>query len=107
MKSIEATKCPTCGRGGKPRSHSQNSYLWGVVYPLIAEYTGHSTEELHEAFKHLFLPRATFLGDKEILANKSTTELSTVEMEDYLMRVRVWAGEELGVSIPLPNEPPL
>lgn len=105
------TPKPPCSKCGRPftkgRSNNQNSYLWGVVYQLIAEYTGHSTEELHEAFKHMFLPRTTFLGDKEIIANKSTTELSTSEMEEYLMRIRVWAAQELGCSIPLPNEAPL
>ena len=101
-------KCPMCGRGGKPRSSRQNRYLWGIVYALIAEETGHSTEELHEFFKSMFLPR-TFIqvGKREREIVKSTTDLSTTDMENYLTRVRVFASQELNVFIPLPNEAPL
>jgi hypothetical protein len=94
---------------GKPRSLRQNSYLWGVVYSYIAEETGHSTEEAHEYCKARFLPKM-FKTLKEGLAEtevqKSTTELTTEEMEQYLERVRAFAAEELFTIIPLPNETP-
>ena len=34
----------------------------------------------------------------------STTDLSTIKMEDYLMHIRVWASQFLGCFVPLPNE---
>lgn len=98
-------KCPTCGRGGKPRSSNQNRYLWSVVYQLIAEHTGHSSEEVHAFMKARFLPRRFIkIGGREELAEKSTTDLTTAEFEEYAMRVRVFASQELGIQVPLPNE---
>ena len=87
------------------RSKSQNSYLWGVVYTLIAESTGHTTEEVHDACKEMFLPRKFInIGNHEVQTSKSTTELTTDEFEKYLQQVRAWADTGLGIRIPLPNE---
>ena len=87
------------------RSERQNSYLWGIVYKYIADYTGDTTEDTHEAMKYLFLPRQfTKFQGKDVPVEKSTTRLSTKEFEEYLDRVRSWAASELNVVIPLPNE---
>jgi hypothetical protein len=81
--------------------------MWAIVYKYIADYTGHSTEEIHSACKQMFLPKDHLLmgKDVEVVIPKSTKNLSTVELEEYLMRVRVWASTELSLSIPLPNQP--
>jgi len=87
------------------RSKSQNAYLWGVVYTTVAESTGHTTEEVHDACKELFLPRRFVqLGTNEVEVAKSTTQLSTDEFEKYLTQLRAWAETELNIRIPLPNE---
>lgn len=89
----------------KPRSNRQNAYLWGVVLPMIAEYTGHTTEDVHGWFKDEFLPRRFItLGGKEKELRKTTTELTSMEFEAYLERIRAWSAETLGLVIPLPNE---
>ena len=98
-------RCKECGRSLKSRFTRQNSYMWSVVYQAIADYTGHSTEEVHEFCKQMFLPRKFVqIGKREREVTKSTTDLGTVEMEEYLMRVRVFANQELGIIVPLPNE---
>ena len=84
----------------KPRTNKQNSYYYAVVVPLVAEYTGYSNLEAHEALKfQMLLDRS---GRLPIVG--STTDLSTTEMEAYLSNCRQWASAELGVYIPLPNE---
>jgi hypothetical protein len=83
----------------KTRSLNQNSYMWAVVYTLVGEYTGYTTDEVHDAMRMMFLHK----GDK-LKTLKSTTELSTVEMEEYLEKIRRWSAETLGVVIPLPNK---
>lgn len=91
----------------KARSNNQNRYMWGVVYEIIASDTGHTPEEIHEYCKAKFLPRIFFApkkGIEELELTKSTTTLSTFDMEEYLERVRAWAGQELGLQIPMPNE---
>jgi hypothetical protein len=84
----------------KDRSNEQNRYMWGVVYKIMADYTGHSEEEIHEAMKYEFL---TDKGSKMKIP-RSTATLSTLEMEDYLSKVREFASMELGCYIPEPNE---
>lgn len=87
------------------RSLNQNRYYWGVVLTIIAESTGHTTEEVHDAVKELFLPRKfVTLGNNEVEVAKSTTELTTDEFNLYLERIRTWAETELSIRIPNPNE---
>ena len=72
---------------------------------MIAAETGHTTEEVHEFFKGLLLPRFfVCIGGREVETCKSTATLSTNDLEEYLEKVRAFAGTELGMSIPLPNE---
>jgi hypothetical protein len=68
---------------------------------MIAADTGSEPEEVHDAMKLRFL-----LVSKGRLGVtlKSTTDLSTVEFEEYLEKVRAYAAMELRITIPLPNE---
>jgi len=85
----------------KPRSLRQNAFYHGVVVPLIAEHTGYSTQEAHDALRYEFLRE----GDGHLVKVRSTADLSTAEFEDYVERVRVFAAQEMGIVVPLPNEP--
>jgi hypothetical protein len=82
------------------RSNNQNKYYWGVCVALIAEHTGYTTDEAHEALKYQFLLDRS--GKLPIV--RSTKDLDTEEMEVYLNYIRQWASAELGVYVPLPNE---
>lgn len=89
----------------KARSLNQNAYMWGVVYKLIADFTGENEDDIHEILKKKFLGESTIMiGGIEEIIGRSTTKLSTVEFEEYLTKVRAWANEKLEVFIPLPNE---
>jgi hypothetical protein len=89
----------------KQRSNNQNRYMWSVVYEALAAETGHTTEEIHEFMKSMYLPRSFIqLGKTTQQLTKSTTTLSTYDMEVFLEQVRAFAASELGVVIPLPNE---
>ncbi len=99
--------CPHCKSeiNLKERSTNQNRYYWGQVVGLIASETGHSALEIHEILRMMFLPHDTVnLKGNEFIVPKSTTVLSTIEMEEYLARIRAWASTELGIFITLPNE---
>jgi hypothetical protein len=88
-----------------PRSVRQNAYYWGVCLTLVAASTGHATEEIHKAAKDILLPRRFIkLGSREVEVTKTTCDLTTTEFELYLNQFRAWAENELGVTIPLPNE---
>jgi hypothetical protein len=92
----------------KGRSSNQNRYYFGVVLRLLSDHTGYSVDDLHETMKSMFNPLRlefnTKKGTEAIRASKSTTELTTVKMEEYLSQIREWASQSLGVFIPLPNE---
>lgn len=83
--------------------------MWGVVYKILSEHTGFSPEEIHEVCRHKFLKDWVLLQKKdgaytEVESAKSTTSLSTSDMEKYLESIRIWASADLGCFIPLPNE---
>lgn len=89
----------------KLRSLNQNSYYWGVVLKLLHDHTGQPQDDLHDILKRKFLGEATLrLGDTDYVFARSTATLSTVQFEEYLSSVRVWAFDTLKVIIPLPNE---
>jgi hypothetical protein len=92
------------------RSVDFNAYLWGVVYYYIAEATGHTQIEVHEACKVRYNFRHDFKYFKKSgkwkLVSKvdSSTAMFSLEFMEYVMRVRADAEIELHLTIPLPNE---
>lgn len=90
----------TIAKKTKQRSLNENNYYWGVVLPLAADFLGYTVNETHEAFKWQFL---RVYSDKKMPSVKSTADLTTVEFEAYLTKIR----EELatmGCFCPLPKE---
>ena len=89
----------------KIRSSAQNNYYWGVVLTMLAAETGHTTEEIHEYLKDMYLPKVfVSIAGKEKQLTKSTTTLDTFFFEQYLEQVRAFAASELNMHIPLPHE---
>lgn len=97
----------TIDKNKKDRSLRQNAYYWGVVIELIAKHMGHPKDEYD--FVHQKLA-SDFLGfKKEVLGREfwivpSTASLTTVQFEDYLSTLRMFAAQTLGVNVPEPNE---
>lgn len=89
-------------REKKVRSLDQNSYYHGVVVDLLAEHCGYTHDEMHDAIKWQFLKKED--PGKPLPTVGSTAELSTVEFEELMARIREWAATEFGMWIPLPNE---
>ena len=83
----------------KPRSLNQNSYYWGVLIKQFSIDTGYTEQESHQLLGRQFLKYTK----KDIEFTRSTTELSTIEFENYLEQCRMLASEQ-GIMIPLPNE---
>jgi hypothetical protein len=99
-------------RKKKVRSDAQNKYYWSTVVTywkqLIEEEHGEflTASEVHEFLKANFNPIELMNQDTgEVLRlGKSTTENSTIEMEEFMERCRRGALEFFGAVIPLPNE---
>lgn len=104
--------CKFCGESSnqKQRSNPQNRYYWGICIRLLCEHTGYTPDDMHEIVKHKFLKKTVWLqhnveGVKEMNEiTKSTTSLSTSEMEKLLSDIRGWASLCLGCYLPEPNE---
>lgn len=93
------------------RSNAQNRYVWGVMYPAIAERLTElngievTVEQVHiimsEKFNSLRLKVST--GD-EIVVIESTSDMTTVEFNERCKNIQQWAAVNLELSVPDPNE---
>lgn len=108
LMGLEGTRIEESFRKPKDqRSVRANSYLW-VVYGYIAEETGDSPEDVHEFMKAKFLGHRTIrLNDKrgameEQVVVGSSAALTSGDFYDYVEKVRLFAAEWLGLSIPDP-----
>ena len=96
-------KCWNAARPEKKetRSDKQRRYQWGVPYKIISNHTGYTPDEVHQEMGKMFL---SYEKDGKMFV-KSTTKLSTKNMEIYLESVRRFAATELFRFVPNPNEP--
>lgn len=92
-------------RKRKHRSVQQNRYYW-LVASMLSDHTGFTKDEIHAILKSKFLRTEKVNEDTGSVYEyvKSTTELTTVEYEEYLDSVRQFAAEEFDLQIPMPNE---
>jgi hypothetical protein len=91
----------------KRRSLSQMGLYWKWVNEVadkVADFTGHTSDEIHTIFKQKFLsPRVITLNGHDY-AQYTTTKLTIGEMADYMTRVYEFVTTELGVIVSLPEE---
>lgn len=99
-------------RATKQRSNNQNAYYWGVIIPVsqqaVLDQWGEvwNKDKTHEFFKSKFCIDEKVNKETGELVNipKSTTELTTTEMEEYHIQIRQFINEWFNCEIPLPNE---
>lgn len=84
----------------KDRSTQQNKWYWKCIVGIVAEHFGYLPEEMHQAYKLLFLRMHEEGKPKTV---RSTTQLSTVEFSQYTEKCQHWAAEQ-GIIVPSPNE---
>ncbi len=99
----------TVQRHRKPRSKEQNRYYWAVVSVArnAINEAGNtmSAQEVHDYFRGEYLREEIHVGEGNLINRiKSTTELSTFEMTEYVERIRQFCAEMFGVYIPDPSE---
>ncbi len=89
----------------KSRSLNQNAYYHGVVIRAFTTANiGYNAEEIHQLLAERFISYERDVKGKSFKFTRSTTSLTTVEMEEYLSNIRTFAGEFFGIFIPKPNE---
>lgn len=96
--------CPHCGAEFEPagkRSSQANRYLFGVVYKTIANETGFTVDEVHDAMKVKFRSREDVSTGLTVVRS---TRSDTDDFWEYVDQVRLWSHTFLGAYIPEPNE---
>lgn len=84
---------------------SQLGYLFGQVYPLIAEHTGHSVNYLHyHIFTPLFVSKVvTKWRGRDVISQGRFSEGSKGEVSEFIERVIAEAAD-MGIVVP-PADP--
>ena len=82
------------------RTTQQNKYLFGVVYKVIGDYTGHDVDQIHSNMKRMF---ASTVDEKGLIITEETHKMDTVRMTKYIEDIRRWGAEFLGLDIPDAN----
>jgi len=105
--SIIKVTCPNChkifevvSKERIPRTNQQNKWYWACIVGIPAKHYGYTADEMHEAYKLLFL-RRNEEGKPETI--RSTTKLDTKQFSEYVEKCRRWAAEQ-GFYIPDPEE---
>ena len=90
----------------KQRSIPENRYLFGVIIKILRteteDFGGWNAIEVYRWLEWKFLNDYPETEKPEPW--KFIKELSTVNFEELMDRIREWAAVELGCYIPLPNE---
>lgn len=87
----------------EPRTLSQNALMW-LWFTCIEQETGTSKQDVHDYYCNLFLRRTAVIKGKETVIAGSTSRLNTIQMTDFLNKVKADAASELGIMLPLPDD---
>lgn len=102
-KAVEAVIRPRKTK----RSLVQNSWLWGVAIPLLADSLGYDKHE-HEALHYQLLAECFGSAYDQRFGREvprvTSSRLSTKEFSDYMEWLVRWAAVEHQCVIPLPDE---
>ena len=91
----------------KKRSMPQLKYYFGVVIEALLEPMGYRKDErekVHQIMKYKFLRTIDERGNEYVPTLSEITKINTTQMEEFLEQIRMFAAQELGTYIPLPNE---
>ena len=83
------------------RTNLQNRWYWSCVVGIPAGEIGYLPEEMHEAFKWMFLRKSEDRTKPPTV--RSTTTLTTQEFSEYVEKCRQWCAEN-GYVIPDPGD---
>ena len=86
---------------GRPKSTNQLGYLFGVLYPVIAEelgYKSYEVEEVHDACMRAV--RGLKPEPNPLLLRESLRDHDHQYTSDYIEDLRHWAVTEYGIVTP-------
>lgn len=88
----------------KNRSLSANKLYWKWI-TLIGDELGYLRDEMHTVLAMKFLEPVTVeWNGEQVVSAKSTSSLNVKEFTDYLNQIEIFASQELGLSLPHPED---
>ena len=91
----------TVKKAARPKSRSQLGYLFGIVYPVIAEEIGYKEYEVEQVHDALMRELRGLLPEPNPLQLRvSLSTFSHEEVSAYIEDVRHYAVTELGIVTP-------
>ena len=85
------------------RSLNQNS-LYAAWVDQICDETGNDRETVRGELRKMFAPmKEVVWGDEVRSVPRSTAELTTAEMQDYMAKVEAFAATDLGIRLMVPD----
>ncbi|WP_071146126.1 hypothetical protein [Bacteroides ihuae] len=85
------------------RTISQNALMW-LWFTCIERETGTDKQDVHDHYCMAFLRRTALINGVEMTVCGSTSMLNTLQMTDFLEKVKADAAVELGITLPLPED---
>ena len=97
----------------KPRSLAQNAYMH-MAFQMMADDTGNDLEQIKTTMKVMYAKKPLLDKHGEQIYNKETGEqafyiqdtrdMNTLEMTEFMDKVRLFSQEFLNITIPLPEQ---
>ena len=85
----------------RQKSHSQLGYLFGVVYPVIADALGYRAYEVAEVHDGIMRQiRGLKPEPNPLLLRVSLAEMNHEQVSEYIEDVRHWALTNFGIVTP-------
>ena len=108
LKELDSDYIVSVKKQRNNRSNMQNNYYWSCIVQPLGESLGYFPDEMHDTLKVKFASewQSIDINDKQIGLQKvnSTAKMNTKDFEVYADQIRIWALNELGVRLMLPNE---
>jgi len=85
------------------RTISQNALMW-LWFTCIERETGSDKQDVHDHYCRLFLRRTALINGVEETVYGGTSKLNTLQMTDFMNKVKADAATEMGIILPLPED---
>ena len=93
----------TIKRMNTKRSIAQNDLMW-MWFACIERETGTPKQDVHDYYCRQFLRRQITWNDETITVIGETKKLNTQQMTEFLNHIQSDAREELGITLPRPED---
>lgn len=85
------------------RTIPQNALMW-LWFTCIERETGSDKQDVHDRYCMLFLRRTVLFNGVEETVCRGTSQLNTLQMTDFMNKVKADAATEMGIILPLPED---